>query len=253
MRSANVGASILPVLASLSTTVLAHGHVQYHVMNSATYTGFLPVKTPDFTANPPSIVRKIGGNGPVLDIGTVNITCNIGAAPITDSSGASLTGAVTAGTNITFLWNEWPHSGPVLTYMAKCDPDCGSFTGTEGAVWFKIDEWGYQDETWGSQKLVDDGNVWTSTVPACLAPGEYLVRHEIIALSDCKTEGKCQFYPSCAQVTVEGDGTEVPSGDSVIALPGGYKTDGQGILWDTNKQSPADYVTPGPAVFECPS
>ena len=43
-------------------------------MNSATYTGFLPVKTPDFTADPPSIVRKIGGNGPVLDIGTVNIT-----------------------------------------------------------------------------------------------------------------------------------------------------------------------------------
>ncbi|KAL0261346.1 hypothetical protein SLS55_002776 [Diplodia seriata] len=250
-------------------------HVQYHVMNSATYTGFLPVATPDFTADPPSIVRKIGGNGPVLDIETTNITvskalppyisptpplahplkCNVGAAPITASNGTgSLTGAVAAGSNITFQWNEWPHSGPIMTYMARCSPSCGTFSGSSGAVWFKIDEWGYRDGTWGSQKLVDDGNVWRATVPACLAPGEYLVRHEIIALSDCKTEGKCQFYPSCAQVRVEGEGEVVPEGEGVvIALPGAYKTDGVGILWDTNKQKPADYVTPGPAVFECPS
>lgn len=28
--------------------------------------------------------------------------------------------------------------GPIFTYMAKCDPNCGSFTGTKGPVWFKI-------------------------------------------------------------------------------------------------------------------
>lgn len=29
-------------------------------------------------------------------------------------------------------------AGPIFTYMAKCDPNCGSFTGTKGPVWFKI-------------------------------------------------------------------------------------------------------------------
>lgn len=161
-------------------------------------------------------------------------------------------GEVTAGTPITFYWNEWPHSGPMLTYMARCDPDCASFTGDDGsAVWFKIDEWGYDNSTWGSQKMVDDGLVWNSTVPACLAPGEYLVRHETIALSDCKTAGKCQFYPSCAQVKVVGEGAAVPAGEEVIALPGDYTSESTGIDWDTNKQLPADYVPPGPEVFQC--
>lgn len=106
--------------------------------------------------------------------------------------------------------------GPLFTYMAKCDPDCGSFTGTKGPVWFKIgmcslsmnytrnlrltlcaeDEMGYNNVTnsWATQKMFDDGNTWTSIVPACLTPGQYLVRHEIIALSDAYKVGGCQFY-----------------------------------------------------------
>lgn len=71
--------------------------------------------------------------------------------------------------------------------------------------------------TWATQKLFDDGNTWSSVIPSCLAPGDYLVRHEIIALSDAYKTGGCQFYPSCAQVTVLGSGTVNPTG---YALPG---------------------------------
>lgn len=55
---------------------------------------------------------------------------------------------------------------------------------------------GYNNVTksWATQKMFDDGNTWTSVVPACLTPGEYLVRHEIIALSDGYKPGGCQFY-----------------------------------------------------------
>lgn len=55
---------------------------------------------------------------------------------------------------------------------------------------------GYNNVTksWATQKMFDDGNTWTSVVPACLTPGEYLVRHEIIALSDGYKLGGTQFY-----------------------------------------------------------
>ncbi|KFY34386.1 hypothetical protein V494_06815 [Pseudogymnoascus sp. VKM F-4513 (FW-928)] len=225
------------------------GHVHYHVLGTSTYTGYLPEPTPDFTADAPSIVRRVRSDGPVQLLTGDEMACNFNAVPILDGD-VSRVGAVTAGTNITFDWKGgFPHSGPILTYMAKCDPDCGHFTGNEGDVWFKIDEAAY-GTSWATQTLFDQDNKWYSKVPECLAPGEYLVRHEIIALSGCASENKCQFYPSCAQVKVEGDGTVVPSTD-LISFPGGYTF--ANVKWDSNTQAPADYVLPGPPVFQCPS
>lgn len=83
----------------------------------------------------------------------------------------------------------------------KCTPDCGSFTGSEGTPWFKVHQMGYASK-WATQVLFNQANTWYTTIPACLEPGEYLVRHEIISLSECKTVGQCQFYPSCHQVKV---------------------------------------------------
>ncbi|KAH8149139.1 uncharacterized protein LAJ45_06678 [Morchella importuna] len=238
--------SILVAFVAVASTVSGHGHVKTHEMNGVKYIGYLPIADPDFTADAPSIVRKIPGDGPIKTPLLANITCNQGAVPI-----PGRTGAVDAGSPIKFYWNEWPHQGPIFTYMAKCDPDCGSFTGTSGPVWFKIHEQGYNNVTnqWATQKLFDDGNTWTSTIPACLAPGDYLVRHEIIALSDAYKSGGCQFYPSCAQVTVVGSGTVNPTG---YALPGFYKPTDPGILFNTNLPY-TYYPMPGPPVFTCPT
>ncbi|KFY89209.1 hypothetical protein V500_05871 [Pseudogymnoascus sp. VKM F-4518 (FW-2643)] len=234
---------------AIFSVVICGGHVHYHVMGTETYTGYLPEATPDFTADAPSIVRRVGSDGPVELLTGDEMACNFNAVPILDGD-VSRVGAVTAGTNITFDWGGgFPHSGPILTYMAKCEPDCGHFTGNEGDVWFKIDEAAY-GTMWATQTLFDQDNKWYSKVPECLAPGEYLVRHEIIALSGCASENKCQFYPSCAQVKVEGDGTVVPSTD-LIAFPGGYKF--ADVKWDSNTQAPIDYVLPGAPVFQCPS
>ncbi|KFY60703.1 hypothetical protein V497_03435 [Pseudogymnoascus sp. VKM F-4516 (FW-969)] len=242
--------STLLSVVGLAATASAHGfHVHYHVLGTETYTGYLPTATPDFTADAPSIVRRVGSDGPVELLAGDEMACNFNAVPILDGD-VSRVGAVTAGTNITFDWDaDFPHSGPILTYMAKCEPDCGHFTGNEGDVWFKIDEAAY-GTSWATQTLFDQDNKWYSKVPECLAPGEYLVRHEIIALSGCAQENKCQFYPSCAQVKVEGDGTAVPS-DGLIAFPGGYTF--ADVKWDSNTQAPKDYVLPGPPVFQCPT
>lgn len=50
------------------------------------------------------------------------------------------------------------------------------------------------------------------TVPASLAPGDYLVRAEAIALHAASSVGGAQFYMTCYQVTVTGSGTVNPPG-----------------------------------------
>lgn len=73
-----------------------------------------------------------------------------------------------------------------MIYMARCPSSgCNSWDGS-GKVWFKIDEEGLVSGTqnagkWAGDTIVDTLN-WTTTVPASLAPGEYLIRHELLAL-----------------------------------------------------------------------
>lgn len=220
-------------------------------LDGASYTVFPEVTVPDWKAPAINITRQIGYDGPVLDILSNDITCNANAVPINDN-GVSRTGKITAGSNFEIYWQGWPHSGPLLTYMAKCDPDCGSFTGSEGNVWFKVDEYGFEDQ-WGTQQLDYQKYWWNVTVPKCIPDGEYLIRHEIIALSDCKTVGKCQFYPSCTQVKVVGGGSVSPSASELVSFPGAYGKTDKGILWNTNTQDARDYVPPGPKVWQCPS
>jgi lytic cellulose monooxygenase (C1-hydroxylating) len=61
----------------------------------------------------------------------------------------------------------------------------------------------------------------TFTIPSCLAPGDYLIRAEVIALHVAGSAGGAQHYASCAQVTLSGGGNTVPSG---VRFPGAYST-----------------------------
>lgn len=60
----------------------------------------------------------------------------------------------------------------------------------------------------------------TVTIPANLAPGNYLIRHEIFAFH---TANEPQWYPECAQLVVTGAGTQTPSTAYKVAIPGVYK------------------------------
>lgn len=85
------------------------------------------------------------------------------------------------------------------------------------------------------------------TIPECLEPGSYLVRHEIIALHAAYSEGGAQFYPGCHQVEVTGSGSTAPT--DLVAFPGAYAADDAGILYDPYKAT--EYTLPGPALFSC--
>jgi hypothetical protein len=50
------------------------------------------------------------------------------------------------------------------------------------AVWFKVHHAGFENGQWAAIKLIADGGNYSFTIPASLAPGQYIIRHEILAL-----------------------------------------------------------------------
>jgi hypothetical protein len=93
----------------------------------------------------------------------------------------------------------------------------------------------------------DSGYSTTVTLPPTLAPGDYLVRHEIIALHRAATQGEAEFYPSCTQLRVSGAGTATPAAGELVKFPGAYAATDKGILVDVFSP-PVNYVMPGPAL-----
>jgi hypothetical protein len=77
---------------------------------------------------------------------------------------------------------------------------------------------------------VVDGQVASVTLPSNIAPGNYIIRHEIIALHLADSLGGAEFYPSCSQLTISGSGTGVPTSGEVVSLPGAYADDDPGIF-----------------------
>jgi lytic cellulose monooxygenase (C4-dehydrogenating) len=51
-----------------------------------------------------------------------------------------------------------------------------------GLEWFKIYEDGYDASTgvWAVDKLIENAGKVTFTIPECIEPGQYLLRHELI-------------------------------------------------------------------------
>jgi cellulase len=93
------------------------------------------------------------------------------------------------------------HKGPVQVYMAPG-------TDGKGNVWVKIASEGYDGGRWATDKLRANKGQHSFTVPQ-LAPGNYLIRPEIIALHEGSKPGGSQLYMACVQVKVTGAGTKV--------------------------------------------
>lgn len=145
--------------------------------------------------------------------------------------------------------------------MYKCSGAFSSCDGS-GSGWFKIDEGGFHGDGtkvfldtetpsgWDIAKLVGGNKPWSSKVPANLAPGNYLVRHELIALHQANSP---QFYPECAQVVITGSGSAQPDSSYKAAIPGYCNQNDANIkvraFSEEESESPrtssADYL-PGP-------
>ncbi|KAG8876423.1 hypothetical protein FRB97_004197, partial [Tulasnella sp. 331] len=141
-----------------------------------------------------------------------------------------MTVPVTAGSNVTISWAQWPHNmGPIITYLGACNGDCAT-TDPATIDFFKIHEADFEPgtKTWVQSQTVYLGLPFTFTLPEDVPNGDFIMRHEIIALHNAMNVGGAEFFPQCIQVTVEcGSGT----------IPDVY----------TNAEN-LNYVDPGPAI-----
>jgi cellulase len=139
----------------------------------------------------------------------------------------------------------------VLVYLSKVTD---SATADGSAPFFKIfqDTWAKKssgssgsDDYWGTKDLNTNCGKMDFKIPAGLAPGDYLLRAEAIALHAASSPGGAQFYMTCYQITVTGSGSSSPSGS---VFPGAYKSTDPGIQINIY-QNLATYVAPGPDVI----
>lgn len=94
------------------------------------------------------------------------------------------------------------HKGPVQVYVAP-----GASNG-KGNVWVKIASKGLENGKWATDELRANKGQHSFTIPQ-LAPGDYLVRPEIVALHEGSRQGGAQLYMACIQMKITGAGTKV--------------------------------------------
>ncbi|KAI1502013.1 glycoside hydrolase family 61 protein [Biscogniauxia marginata] len=220
--------------------VAAHGAVTSYEIGGKTYEGyqgFSPV------AGAQIIQRQWPDYNPIMTVTDAKMTCNGGTS-------APLSAEVAAGENVTAFWKQWTHEqGPVMVWMYPCESGFGSCDG-KAKKWFKIDEMGAWGDTlnsanWGTA-LVYKNLKWSSRIPASLKPGDYLIRHELLALHQANTP---QFYPECAQITVTGSGTATPGAEFFTSIPAYAAQSDPGVMVDIYMGKATTYTPPGPKVW----
>lgn len=100
-------------------------------------------------------------------------------------------------------------------------------------------------QTWAAYDLAADNNSWTVTVPSNLASGNYVFRHEIIAVHGASSLDGAQNYPQCVNIAVTGGGSASPSGTLGTAL---YSETDPGIYFNPYVNL-ENYTIPGPALM----
>ncbi|KAL2108134.1 hypothetical protein VUR80DRAFT_4252 [Thermomyces stellatus] len=231
-------------LAALAAVASAHGHVESIIADGQEYPGAVPHGADPANVGWPAQNQDNGFVEP-SSFSSPDIICHKGA---TASENAA---TVAAGGSVTLNWNTWPesHHGPVIDYIARCDPDCASVDKTT-LSFAKIAEAGLIDGTtgpgtWASDELIADGNSWTVTIPENLAPGNYVLRHEIIALHSAGNENGAQAYPQCVNLEVTGSGSATPEGVPATEF---YTPTDPGILFNLYQEN-LEYTIPGPALW----
>ncbi|KZT43390.1 hypothetical protein SISSUDRAFT_1040403 [Sistotremastrum suecicum HHB10207 ss-3] len=216
----------LSTLLTLATYVSAHGFVTSIKIGGTVYAG------PNAQSPPSSSpIREVASGSPVQDVSSNDMICGLSSKLAPDVAKAN------AGDLLQFYWSgetfiPWFHNtGPIMTYMAKCDGSCSSFTPSSSTKWFKIAEFGEKTpgtpDTW-VQADINGGAPVNLTLPSNLPSGDYLLRQEIIALQNAQTKKGAEFYPSCLQLTVNGAGSGTPA--PTVSFPGAYSPTDPGIL-----------------------
>ncbi|KAH9936772.1 glycoside hydrolase family 61 protein [Epithele typhae] len=240
--------SALATAALLAGSASAHTIFQKLYVNGVDQGELVGIRAPDY-------------DGPIMDVTSNDVICNGGINPYhTPISTAVID--VPAGATLTAEWHhtlnqaagdpsdpiDASHKGPLISYLAKI-PDATQSSVT-GLKWFKIAEEGLEpDGTWATDKMIANAGKVTFTVPKCIEDGQYLLRHEIIALHAASSYPGAQLYMECAQLNIKGgSGAKTPS---TVSFPGAYAGSDPGITINIYYPTVKNYTIPGPALFTC--
>lgn len=182
---------VLTLLASASA-VSAHTIFQSLVAGGRDYGQGNGVRIPTY-------------NGPIEDVSSNSMACNGNPNP-TSSTPTIID--VQAGSEVTALWRymlsttgtspndimDSTHKGPTLAYLKKVS-NAASDSGVGGG-WFKIQEDGFSNGVWGTEKVINGKGEHKIKIPDCIEPGQYLLRVEMIALHGAASYPGAQFYVS---------------------------------------------------------
>lgn len=258
--------ALLTVAASAIQLVSAHGFVSGVKVNGVWTAGadpvwyYYPTGQSPATAGWNSLNQDLGFVEPA-NFGTADIACHKSA-----TAGQNVIN-VNAGETITFFWNTWPdsHKGPILNYIApyngmmpssmlhvRCE-SMGLIFGVLGQttggslVWSKISQSSIvSGTTWVTDTLIASNYSTSTTIPRNLKAGNYVIRHEIIALHGAQNDNGAQAYPQCLNLKVGGSGTVAPSSGTVGSSL--YTRSESGIMFNLYT-SYTTYPYPGPTVW----
>ncbi|KAJ7670207.1 glycosyl hydrolase family 61-domain-containing protein [Mycena rosella] len=222
--------------------VAAHGWVGSITVAGKLYEG----NSPGASAAP-SVIRLVDTNSPVTSVSDPNLACGPNAQLAQDVADAN------PGDPVDVDWvstaGAWFHDvGPMLTYLSSCGSEsCTQFDASQ-AMWFKIQQSGRDSSGKWVQADLNSGVPANLTLPSNLAAGNYLLRHEIIALQNGVSQGGAEFYASCSQLSVGGSGSGAPTAGELVKLPGAYSATDPGILVDVYSNPNAPYTFPGPPI-----
>ncbi|KAH8685029.1 endoglucanase-4 [Ilyonectria robusta] len=236
--------AFLSLAASAIQLVSAHGFVSGVKVNGVWTAGadpvwyYYPTGQSPATAGWNSLNQDLGFVEPA-NFGTTDIACHKSA-----TAGQNVIN-VNAGETITFFWNTWPdsHKGPILNYIA---PYNGQTTGGS-LVWSKISQSSIvSGTTWVTDTLIASNYSTSTTIPRNLKAGNYVIRHEIIALHGAQNDNGAQAYPQCLNLKVGGSGTVAPSSGTVGTSL--YTRSESGIMFNLYT-SYTTYPYPGPTIW----
>ncbi|KAI1501025.1 endoglucanase-4 [Biscogniauxia marginata] len=234
--------SILGLAATLPHLCSAHGFVAGVTVNGVWTAGADPVwyyyseGTAPATAGWNALNQDNGFVSPD-SFGTSDIACHKSA-----TVGENFVN-VNAGDEITFYWNTWPdsHKGPIINYLAPYG------TTADSLKWSKISQSSIvSGTTWVTDELIANNFTSSATIPKNLKAGDYVIRHEIIALHGASNANGAQAYPQCLNLRVGGSGSVAPS--SGTAGSSLYKSTDAGINFNLYT-SYTSYPYPGPELW----
>jgi cellulase len=236
---------IAALVGALASSVKAHGHLAKITGDGTPYTAYDP--SFQYQSPPPEVIEWSCPE--CLDNGFVDPTMYTDVTKIAchkDATAGAKVAKVKAGGSLDIQWTTWPesHVGPVIDYLAKVD-DATAAT-SKDLKFFKIDAAGYENGQWAATKLIANNNTWSVTIPSNIASGQYVLRHEIIALHSAGQANGAQNYPKCINIDVQGSGTETPAGVTADKF---YTPTDPGLTVNVYSGDQSGYKMPGPALF----